>query len=262
MNISAYLNSLRAQGLYSFTLNKAIADTGKSHGAIVAALRRQMKQHRVALPFRGFYLIVTPPQQRYGCLPAEYWIDDLMQYLRQPYYVALLSSAKYYAATHQKPQVFQVMVEKTMRTIQCGNVCIQFVKATEIQRVPINRFNTPAGYIIVESPEALMIDLLRHPKQSGGINNVATVLSELEESIDEKKLIASIERMQVEQVILQRLGYLLELIGANHLANVIEEILAPENLRARPLLCSNDIRRYKRNKRWKLNINYNVEPDL
>jgi predicted transcriptional regulator of viral defense system len=262
MDILAYLNSLSAKGRYSFTLDEAIADTGKSRSAIITALRRQMKQHRIALPLRGFYLIVPPTYQRYHCLPAEYWIDDLMQHLQQPYYVGLLSAAKYYAAAHQKPLVFQVVVEKDMRPIQCGDVSVQFVKSKNIKRVPTRQFNTPAGYLQVESPEALMIDLLRYPMRSGGINNIATILTELEESIDENKLVASIVAMQTEQIILQRLGYLLEFVGAEKHANVIEKNLQTRELRTRPLINGISTKGCNRNLRWDLYINYDVEPDL
>lgn len=63
MDILKYLNTLSAKGRYSFTLDEAIADTGKSRSAIIPALRRQMKHHRIALPLRGFYLIVPPTYQ-------------------------------------------------------------------------------------------------------------------------------------------------------------------------------------------------------
>lgn len=185
-----------------------------------------------------------------------------MRYLQQPYYVGLLSAAKYYAAAHQKPLVFQVVVQKVMRPIQCGDVSVQFIKSEDIKRVPTRQFNTPAGYLQVESPEALMIDLLRYSLRSGGINNIATILTELEESIDESKLVATIATMQAEQIIMQRLGYLLELAGASELANKIEDILKTRTLRTRPLVNGVSTKGSDRNKRWQLYINYEVDSDL
>lgn len=262
MDITQYLNTLSAKGRYSFSLDEAIRVTEKSHKAISAALRRQVTQHRVALPYRGFYVIVPPTYQRYRCPPAEYWIDDFMRFMQQNYYVGLLSAAKYYAASHQKPQVFQVVIDKAMRSIQCGEVTVQFITSENINRVPTKQFNTPSGYLQVESAEALTIDLLRYPLRSGGINNIATIIAELAESIDEAKLINTIESMQVEQVLLQRLGYLLELVGEEEHASIIEKKLQTMTLRTRPLVNGISTKGCQRNERWDLYINYDVEPDL
>ena len=50
-----------------------------------------------------------------------------MAHLNQPYYVALLSAAAYHGAAHQKPQVFQVMIPKARRGLECGGVRVDFV---------------------------------------------------------------------------------------------------------------------------------------
>ena len=107
-----------------------------------------------------------------------------------------------------------------------------------------------------------MIDLLRYPSRSGGINNIATVLAELVESVDENKLIATITEMQVELVILQRLGYLLEFLDAKALADALKKFLQPRKLRTRPLVSGMSTKGCKRNLRWELYINYEVESDV
>ena len=185
-----------------------------------------------------------------------------MKYLKQPYYVALLSAARYYAATHQKPQVFQVITKKALRSIGCGNISIQFIKCSHIESVPVREFNSPSGYIRVESPESLMLDLLRYPQHSGGINNVATVLTELAESVDHDKLLVTLTDMKVEQVVVQRLGYLLELQGIEALANIVEKFLQSKKLRTQPLVSGITTKGFQRNRRWELFINYEVESDL
>lgn len=262
MEISEYINNLASDGRYSFSLDEAIQKTGKSKVAVVGALYRQIKQHKLAHPISGFYIIIPPPYQRYRCAPAEYWMDDLMGHLKQKYYVGLLSAARYYAASHQKPQVFQVVTEKSMRSIQCGEVAIQFTQSKLVSSVPTRQFNTPAGYLSVASPEALMIDLLRYPSNSGGINNIATILIELAESIDIKRMLKAFELMHCEQVIMQRLGYLFELVGCENIALEIEKILNEGKMRTKPLVNGLSTKGCVRNKRWELYINYDVEPDL
>lgn len=262
MDIVDYINSLSVQGRHSFSLVEALADTGKSHKAVTVALGRQIKKNRIALPYRGFYLILPPTHQRYRCLPAEYWIDDLMQYLKKSYCVCLLSAAKYYAAAHQKPQTFQVMVEKIIRPIQCGDVYVEFIKNDKLKLTPVKKFNTPSGYIHVETSEALMIDLLRYPLRVGGLNNIATIFTELAEVINEDKLTNLFTAMQVEQITLQRSGYLLELIGSEKLACVVEQYLQTRVLRTRALVSGIKTKGCPRSKRWNLYINYEVESDL
>ncbi len=262
MDILSYINSLSAKGRYSFSIEEALADTDKSRSAIIAALRRQINKSRIALPYRGFYLILPPVHQRYGCLPAQYWLDDFMAYIKKPYYVGLLSAATFYAAAHQKPQTYQVMISEKFRSIQCANVHIEFIKNEKLKLVPIRQFNTPSGYIDVVAPEALPIDLLRYPLRSGGLNNIVTILSELAEAIDVNEFTKTLLVMQAEQVILQRLGYLFEIAGAETLANAVEKYLSIRKLRARPLVAGVKTEGCVRNQRWSLYINYEVEGDL
>ena len=67
------------------------------------------------------------------------------------------------------------------------------------------------GYLKVASPELIAINLFKYSKRIAGINHIATVLSELIESIDEKKLVDHAENMN-EVCQIQRLGYLIEKI--------------------------------------------------
>src|SRR5680860_581979 len=49
--------------------------------AIKAALRRLQKKGEIAMPYRGFYVIVPPEYRAAGCLPPEQFIPDLMDHL-------------------------------------------------------------------------------------------------------------------------------------------------------------------------------------
>jgi predicted transcriptional regulator of viral defense system len=160
-------------------------------------------------PARGFYLIVPPEYQAFGCLPAEMFISDLMHYWGLPYYVGFLSAAQYYGAAHQKPQQFQVVSLKNRLSINCGRVRIKFIAKKKIDTQITRQFNTLAGTIQVASPELLAFDLVSSPEHAAGINNVATVLSDLIESLDETKL-AELTLYHVKTFGLQRLGWLLD----------------------------------------------------
>src|SRR5207245_1202466 len=91
------------------------------------ALQRLAKQGAIASPARGFYVIVPPEYRALGCLPADQFIPGLMKRLALPYYAGLLTAAQYHGAAHQRPQEFQVFLEKTRLPIECGKVRVAFM---------------------------------------------------------------------------------------------------------------------------------------
>lgn len=68
--------------------------------------------------------------------------------------------------------------------------------------------------------------------------------------------------MKFEIVTLQRLGFVLDLIEENTFSAIIYQHLRLINLRARPLVSGISTRDSKRDKKWELYINHNVEPDI
>lgn len=173
----------------------------------------------VASPARGFYVIVPPEYRRLGCLPADQFIPALMQTLGRPYYAALLSAAEYHGAAHQRPQAFQVALAKNRRPLSCGAVQVAFVARKALSGVPIQERNTPRGTIRISSPEATALDLVGYAHRAGGLEHVATVVRELAERLDPKLLAAAARAAPVSWA--QRLGYLLERMGADDRAGAL-----------------------------------------
>ena len=135
-----------------------------------------------------------------------------MEHLKQPYYAALLSAAEYHGAAHHRPQAFQVAIADNRRPISCGAVGVSFITRKRIAEVAVQSFNTPRGTILVSSVEATAIDLVGYEKRVGGLDQVATMLSEFAERIDPDLLAIAARTAPVPWA--QRLGYLLERIGA------------------------------------------------
>ena len=161
------------------------------------------------MPRRGFYLIVDPEHRQLGALPATAWIDDLMRFHGVPYYVGLLSAAAMHGAAHQQPQEFQVVAGAVLRPLTVGRVRIRFFFRRRMALAVTEKVKTSSGYIPVSTPEMTAYDLVRYRKGAGSIDHVATVLSELAERLDAKRLLA-IAKGQGEMPVIQRLGYLLE----------------------------------------------------
>ena len=257
---SQFLNDLAARGRHHFTTGEARSALEVSLPAARAVLRRMKGRGEIADPHQGFHVIVPAEYRRIGCLPAEQFIPQLMEYLREPYYVALLSAAEFLGAAHHRPQVFQVMVRKNRRPIQCGDVRVEFVARKDLDRMPTITRNTPRGTVRISSPETTALELVGYADRCGGLDNVASVIAELVDVIDAAKL-ADVARL-CPVVWAQRLGYLLDLTGHADVANVLVAHVHAHVRLAAPLVRRRPRARARRDDRWKLAINASVEPDL
>jgi predicted transcriptional regulator of viral defense system len=254
-----YFDALSAAGRHHFTLAEAVAALGGSVVAVRAVLRRASQRGEVASPHRGFFVVVPPEYRRLRCLPPEQFAPQLMKHLGRPYYVALLSAAELHGAAHHRPQRFQVMVPKNRRPIECGEARVQFVARRDLERTPVVEQNTPRGRMRVSSQEATALELVGYADQCGGLDNVASVLSELAEALDQKKVLEAARLCPV--VWAQRLGYLLELAGRDDLASPLADHVRTEGATLAPLVRSRSMTGAPRAERWRLAINASVEAD-
>lgn len=211
------------------------------------------------MPAQGFYVIVPPEYRRLGCLPGEQFVPQLMEHRGLAYYVGLLSAAQYHGAAHHKPQVFQVLVEKNQRPIACGAVKVAFIKRRAIAHVPTTTRNTPRGVLRLSTAEATAVDLMGYPEHAGSLDQVATVLSELAEQIDPAKLVLAAQAAPLAWA--QRLGYLLELVGSADRTELLAAYVRDQRVAVTPLSPSEKTNPSKRNHRWRLDINVQVEAE-
>lgn len=258
-NAKDYLTHLAAGGRYHFTSPEARQALGVSASAAKLALNRLAKQKLVASPARGFYVIVPPEYNSLGCLPAEQFMPALMKHLSLPYYAGLLTAAQYHGAAHQRPQEFQTVIEGVHRPIGCGAVRVSFISRKGARHVPVQSFNTPRGELLVSTPEATALDLVGYERRAGGLNQVATVLAELAERIDENKLVGAAQAAPVPWA--QRLGYLLERAGAGDKTAPLRAYVRKQARQSTPLLPEAPRARAPRNAVWKVYVNADVEPE-
>ena len=254
-----YVSGLAASGRYDFSSHDARSALGVSAAAAKLALNRLAKQKLIASPARGSYVIVPPEYRSIGCLPADQFIPALMKRLNLPYYAGLLSAAQYHGAAHQRPQEFQVFLEKNRRPIKCGMVRVAFIARKRLTDVPVQSFNTPRGTLLVSSPEATALDLVGYADHAGGLNQVATVLSELAERIDPEKLVLAANTAPVAWA--QRLGYLLEHLGFGEKMTLLKDYVREHAKQSTTLLPKAPHKHSRRNKGWKLLVNVKVEAD-
>lgn len=261
MNATRYVTNLASRGRYTFTTAQAREAFGSSESAVQAALRRLRKKGEVAVPARGFHVIVPAEYRNLGCLPASDIVPELMAYLKAPYYAGLLTAAEIHGAAHHKPQAFQVVTSTNRRPLGAGRVRIVFIAKSHIEQTPTIDWATDRGFLRVSTPEATAADLVTYTGHSGGLDNVATVIAELSEQLDRRKL-EGLVRQRLPMVSTQRLGYLLDLVGRSDLAEPLAAYVRDQMPPVAPLHPAHSLRGSSRDKRWRLGINVDVEPDV
>ncbi|MCE3237886.1 MAG: hypothetical protein K0R24_867 [Gammaproteobacteria bacterium] len=263
MNFNDAIDEISMSGKCTFSIPHIQHIIKKSPKAIYSSIEHLVAKNKLASPAKGFYVIVPPEYQVLGCLPAEHFIPYLMEYWQCPYYTGLLTAASYQGATHQAVQAFQVMIQGRGRPeILCGKVRIRFIVNRHLSKTPVQSISTAKSMLKVSTPEGTAMDLLNYPQQSGGLNHIATILAELQESMKPDQLLALTER-QSTIAWKQRLGYLLEVVGATELADVLKKNLAQQKRVDYVLLMPGiEISNAGRNVTWKIIENATVESDI
>lgn len=257
--MAQWVESLQSHGRYAFTRLDAMSETGRSFIATQTALRRLKERGRVVSPRRGFYVVVPPEYRATEAPPASWFIDDLMRFVGQPYYVGLLSAAALHGAAHQQPMVFQVVTDRPTRIARAGGVSLHFVKSGVVERVRVIDVQTETGSMRVASPETTALDLVRYPAAAGHLSNVATVLVELCERIEADALAAQMHLVRVPDI--QRLGYLLDAVGEVDLALPLAAWLEQRRPRVVPLRTGGPTEG-NLDRRWRVLVNEDLEADL
>ncbi|MFP4028930.1 MAG: type IV toxin-antitoxin system AbiEi family antitoxin [Candidatus Brocadiia bacterium] len=260
LSVPDYVDYLQSRGRYTFSTAECYEKLSQSKDAIRVALSRLSRKGRIAALKKGFYVIVTLEYQSAGCLPAEWFIDDLMRYLDQAYYVGILSAAGIFGAAHQRPQVFQVVTDTQTDSIEVARVAVEFHTVKNLHALPEQKKNTRTGTVNVSTPELTAYDLFRFPDAAGGFDNIATILSELAETLDEKEL-KRVARLMPYHSIIQRFGYIMDFLGKSALVEPLAEWLAGRNPSRVKLHPGMGYGNGERNKKWEVIVNYQLEPD-
>ncbi len=258
--LETYLTSVQARGRLTFSLEEVKAEFGISDKAINQSIYRLKTKKQVVQLRKGFYAIIPPTYSKQGILPANLFIDDLMQYLHRRYYVALLSAAALHGAAHQQPMEYFAITEKpALRNIHTPKLKLNFFVKKEWDDTYVDSIKTDAGYIKVSSPELTAFDLLYYI-ESIGINRAVTVIKELKETIKPSKL-SRLAKAYPLVAAIQRLGYILEQLNDATLANALWNVIKDKKLFAVHLY-PGSAKNTLPNTKWKIIENVHIEADL
>ena len=160
--------------------------------------------------------------------------------------------------------VFQVTVQgKQIRSAIKNGTLLDFNLRKEIPYLYINKVKVQTGYINVSSPELTALDLVSQEEKVGGLSRVTEILIELTENIkwDEGK-IALLDYFNAPVV--QRLGYLLDLIEEADLANDLMRLAKQTKKIVRKVRLKQskpETENMEIDKKWKIIVNQKIETD-
>lgn len=226
-------------------------------------LYRLSSQGVIASVYRGFYVIIPVQYAAKGIVPPLYYIDQLMSYLRKPYYISLLNAAELLGCAHQRPQQFYVTtIQPYATTSKNKNATLYWVYRKDIPERFLLTKNSETGTIRYSNAELTAVDIVQYSSHIGGLSRAATLLSELTEITNFENKIEDLLQFTTTAT-LQRLGYLLdEILEESEQAGVIYKQLIALNKRMVYVPLSNQAEENgEKNRKWKIDINTEIEVD-
>ena len=173
---------------------------------------------------RGLWAVVPIENIQMGAPEPTRYIDSLMNFYHCEYCVGWLTAAALYGVSHQAPQVFQVITNKTIKDRRIGRSELKFYERSYVETITKKRIVISNGIVNAPSIGATMLMLCADLLLSGGIDNVATIINELSELSDEyiDEILNDAHLFQTSAI--RRLGWILENIVNEKNLNKLKKI--------------------------------------
>jgi hypothetical protein len=253
-NLRDFIDGVQAGGRLFFSADEIPSAEGSR--AAEAALRRLANKGAIRrlLSKSPAFVIVPPEHRTMGLPPVEWWLDDLMAYLSQDYYLGLLSAASTFGSSHFAPMETQVVTTKWLRPIENGRHRIRFFQKAAIPQKFVATRQGVWGPLRIGSPALTAIDLVAYPACSPAQTRL--LLADLAATIASADLLKILDdRSDVPST--QRLGFLLDRAGASKLASSVRAWL-----RGKPTLPVDLAPKAgpgETDARWNVRVNVNLE---
>ena len=207
---SRLLSELAENNKSIFTVDDAVKILKEKKSSVTKLLHDLTRNKWLFRLSRGKYLI----------LPLEAGVKPeftehefiIASKLVEPYYISYWSALNYYGFTEQVSKTVFVATIKRKREMNLLGIKIKFItinknklfgfKKTLIDNRPVN----------IAEKEKVIIDCLDFPRNCGGIVEVIKAIDSGREELDFRKLESYATKMK-NQAIINRLGYILELLG-------------------------------------------------
>jgi len=252
-------------GMPCFSLEEARAFfPALSSNVLTMSLSRYRAQGIIQSVHKGFFVVIPPQYALQKRVPDTYYVPQLMAHLGKPYYISLLSAASLWGASHQAVMVTHLMTRLPQSsTSSRKNNTLRWFYRREIPSEFLVSKNGETAPIVYSNAELTAVDLVHWAKRIGGLSAVATVLAELHESTDFTNAAEGVfKTADVSDI--QRLGYLYEVVlGDRAQGETIYKEMKKLSTAIRnvPLFHSSDGDSLRRDVRWHVNVNMEVEVD-
>lgn len=260
-----YTTEMQSRGRLTFIREEAMQSLQMNGEAFRKAAKRLEERKLLVSPRPGFYVAVPPQYLSWGAPPPSWYIDDMMRHEARPYYVGLLKAAELEGATHHAVMEFQVMTDKQLPRIKVGRSLIVFYFRKDLGRFLgwLDQRKTDTGSMLVSRVELTVLDLLRYPYATGGVDAIATVLKDLGPKID-ARVLGELGKAY-ERSVVQRTGYLLDWLGfeskTSQLNSTLKQSMNVAWTELEPTRDDEPKGSAERNTRWRVLVNRVPEID-
>ncbi len=187
-----------------------------------------------------------------------------MDYWGCRYYIGLLTAARYHGANASGSTSFSSHDGRARQASNClCRVKIYFITNRDLSKIPVQSIANSQEYVNCFNSRSYRYGFANYPINLAGLNHIVTVLAELQETMKPEKLLALAESHR-QLAWKQRLGYLLELLDASELADVLKNHLDKQKrVDYIPLMAGSRCSvKAKRNITWRIIENAKVESDI
>ena len=264
MSIEEWIQNREQRGHVTFSVNE-LQETfaERSQKGLSTELRRLTMRGRIVSVFRGFYVIIPVQYRLKGVVPPSYYVDELMRFVGKPYYVCLLSAAAMHGAAHQRSMQYQIMtLVPRIKKNSSKNPLLNWCYRTDIPESLLVTKNAEMGVLRFSNPELTAVDLIQFANHIGGYQRAATVLAELVETIDIRKMEVVLPYAKIADM--QRLGYIMEFVlEETEMADQLFELVKQHFPRRHTYCMSNAHAPSEQSQpnRWYINMNIDIEID-
>jgi len=248
---------LSAEGKTIFSVADAQAVTGKSYKATAALIGELVRRRWLVRLVPGKYLIVPLEAGLEGIPMANRYAIAREVLHPLPYYVSHYSAMEIHGMTTQPINTVTVTVPRQKASRNIAGVEYRFIYAN-----PRSFWGwepmwvTGQEQVQVSDLEKTMLDCAAHPHLCGGIGELAKGLWLRKDALDERRLVAYVQRLD-HKAAAKRIGFLLETYGLGRPETIaaLQLLVNPRYALLDPTLP--DAGPYR--VRWRLRINLDPE---
>jgi len=219
--VESFVEGYQANGRLAFC-EAEIVDQIPAPRAISEALRRLQDAGKVRRISRksDFFVIVPPEFRETGAPPVDWWLDDLMKHLGLAYHVGLMTAAAWHGSSHFALMETQVIVPANRKPLRVGRTVIRFFASAAVRAAPVEFRTNQWGRVKVGTPATTLVDIAEH--RGFGPDRLVMVAADLMPKLDSSGMIAALDASGSVPTA-QRIGYVVDRLGASSLARGIEK---------------------------------------